>query len=100
MLSIELFQQILAEQTDESTLFYLGNAFLSANQPKQAIAIFNKYLKEYDEFSIEARWYLALSYIKDGQVRQAQQQLEALAADGSPANSYKSRANAILKQLE
>jgi tetratricopeptide (TPR) repeat protein len=97
--SIELFNKVLEIGKDESILFYLGNAYLAANKPKEAILTFENYLKEYQEFRIEAKWYLGLSYLKNKQEQQAKQQFEELIKSIPPTNAYSIKAQEILKQL-
>ncbi|GEO02912.1 hypothetical protein AAE02nite_05760 [Adhaeribacter aerolatus] len=96
--SITLFKQILAQEANEQALFYLGNAYLSANRPQEAINTYKLYLQKYREFENEAKWYLGLSYIKVGKYSEAQKLFAALAANQNPDNDYQEEAKQILKK--
>lgn len=69
--SVGLFKKILAKGDDEAVLFYLGNACLSDNQFREAETAFKDYLNKYREFASEAGWYLGLSYIRQGKMKEA-----------------------------
>ena len=95
--SIELFERILLTEEDEEILFYLGNAYLSADRPKEAETTFMQYLSKYQEFSVEASWYLSLSYLKQSKLSEATQLLEQIAAEN---NDYSEKASEILEVLD
>lgn len=98
--SVKLFSALPESEQDEMTMFFLGNAYLSANMPYEAIDTFKKYLLQYEEFEIEAKWYLSLAYLKVGEETAAKQLLEQLAsADDPQAGEYKEKAKEILNKL-
>jgi len=94
--AIKSFNSILANGEDEVVLFYLGNAYLSANKPQEAENTFISYLHKYKEFEVESKWYLGLSYLKQEKVKQARQLLDALAKQN---NDYSHKATALLESL-
>lgn len=95
--SIKIFNRILAQGEEEVVLFYLGNAYLSDNRPNEAEKVFKNYLSKYQEFALEARWYLSLSYLKQDRVVEAKQILEELSKQD---NNYRTEAIEILKSLK
>jgi tetratricopeptide (TPR) repeat protein len=94
--SIVVFNRILKSGADEAVLFYLGNAYLSNNQPKEAEKIFKEYIDKYTEFKTEAQWYLALCYLKLNREQDAKRILQEIVNGG---NYYKDKAGEILKLL-
>ena len=98
--SINLFKEILAQEADEKTLFYLGNAYLSANMAQEAINTYKTYLQTYKEFANEAKWYLGLSYIKVRKDSEAKQLFQELATNQNPENDYQDEAKEILKKYK
>ena len=94
--SIRLFESILKKGEDEVVLFYLGNAYLSNNMPKEAANTFRKYLARFKEYDVEARWYLGLSYLKENKLKEARKVLEELAKE---KNDFSNRASALLKTI-
>jgi tetratricopeptide (TPR) repeat protein len=99
--SIQLFKIVLEKEKDEEALFYLGNAYLSANMPLEAINTFESYLSTFDNYKNEAKWYLALSYLKAGKDQKARNLLKELATQGeSPENPYRDKAREILSNYE
>lgn len=95
--SIELFKSILAKGEDETVLFYLGNAYLSANRAPDAESTFKEYLSKYKEYEAESRWYLSLSYLKQKKLKEARSVLEAISKEN---NDYSKKAILILKDLQ
>jgi tetratricopeptide (TPR) repeat protein len=98
--SIDLFKAVPEDEKDEMTWFFLGNALLSADRPREAIDTFESYLVQYEEFAIEAKWYLGLAYLKVGEETEAKRQLEQVAATPDPqAGEYKGKAKELLNHL-
>ncbi|PSR56399.1 hypothetical protein AHMF7605_24315 [Adhaeribacter arboris] len=96
--SIRLFEQFLAKEKDEKSLFYLGNAYLAAERPEDAIKTYLAYLQQYHQFEMDAKWYLSLSYMKVGQFIEARNQLRELTANTNPDNIYREKAEKILSK--
>jgi tetratricopeptide (TPR) repeat protein len=98
--SIDLFKAVPEGEKDEMTWFFLGNALLSADRPQEAIHTFESYLLQYEEFAIEARWYLGLAYLQVGEAAKAKQQFEQVASAPDPqAGEYQEKAKELLNQL-
>lgn len=93
--SIRLFKNILAKGKDEIVLFYLGNAYLSADKPEEAQRTLIAYLDDYKEFEAESKWYLSLAYLKQGKQGEARKLLLELVKEN---NDYSRRAGEILSK--
>ncbi|QMU29984.1 tol-pal system YbgF family protein [Adhaeribacter radiodurans] len=98
LLSIQLFEQFLAKENDEKSLFYLGNAYLAANKPEAAIKTYLTYLQQYKQFETPSKWYLGLSYIKVENNAEAKKVLKEVAANKAPDNIYREKAKEILSK--
>lgn len=79
--AIEGFNQIILEEENAMALFYLGNAQMAQNQTQAAIATFKRFLEISRDSVTEAKWYLALSYLKENRVEEAKELLEELKGD-------------------
>ncbi|MGV3639498.1 MAG: hypothetical protein ACO1NZ_03195 [Adhaeribacter sp.] len=98
--SIQLFKIVLEKGPDEEALFYLGNAYLSANMPLDAIQTFEAYLRDFEEYKFEAQWYLALSYLRTGKNQKAQNLLQDLSRTQAPDNAYQEKARELLDRYQ
>ncbi|MEO5999634.1 MAG: tetratricopeptide repeat protein [Chitinophagaceae bacterium] len=94
--SIKMFTNILSYGSDETAIFYLGNAYLSTGKYKEAEITFTRYLNEYKEFAVESTWYLALSYLKQKKTKEARPLFEQLSIGD---NDYRKKAQDILIKL-
>lgn len=64
-LASEYFHEVLSEEfNDVIILFYSGNAMLAVNQVDEAINCFKKVIAIGNGLEIQAKWYLALCYLK------------------------------------
>ncbi len=93
--AIDGFTKILDEEEDVMVLFYLGNAQLAQNESQAAIATFEQFLEISQDSVTEAKWYLAMSYLKEGRIEEAKVLLEELKED----EEYGKQANKILRRL-
>lgn len=94
--AIDGFNKILAEEEDIMVLFYLGSAQLAQNQTQAAIATFKRFLEISQDSVSDAKWYLALSYLKEDRVEETKVLLGQLRGDVK----YGKDASKILRQLE
>lgn len=77
--------------------FYLANAYLVENNPKEAILILENYVKNKEvKFSTKAHWYLGLSYLKLEQIKNAKSEFELVKNSG---DFRKEKTIKLLKQL-
>jgi len=64
---------------DEKTILLKGSCYYNTNQTEKAILTFQEITASPDNYSIdEAKWYLALSYLKKGNTKEAQEQLQEI----------------------
>ena len=94
------FQELIAvggEMPVELVQFFLGQAHLAAGAAEPAAAAFRQVIEgTSDGLVIEARWYLALSSVRTGDVETAKEQLGELVK----SKTYKAdTANMLLKQI-
>lgn len=90
------FEIILEQEENSMVLFYLGSAQLAEDQSGAAITTFERYLEVSQDNIPEAKWYLALSYLKESRVDDAGILLEEL----KDSEEYGKEAARILKRLK
>lgn len=94
------FESILGQEEykDQHTmvLFYLGISQLAQGQGTASIASFEHYLGITEDNVSEAKWYLALGYLKEGKVDEATVLLEELQQN----EQYGQQVRRILKKLD
>lgn len=91
------FTELLKEQNEPGTLFLLGNANLKLGHASAARENFIKLINDFDDLDLQAKWYLALSYLKSDDRENARKVLKEL---GETENSYASKAKELLKKLD
>jgi tetratricopeptide (TPR) repeat protein len=92
-----LFAELLREKKEPGILLVLGNANLSLGNTVEARNNFITLIKDFDEFDIQAKWYLGLSYIKEGDIKSAQLILQEL---NDTEYAYSIKAKELLKKVE
>ena len=90
------FNNILEKEEDIMVMFYLGSAQLAQNDAAKAIATFERFLEISNDSVADAKWYLALGYLKADRLNEAKSILEELKQD----NLYGKRAEKILRKLD
>lgn len=81
---------------DEVNL-YIGNCYLSLNNPEKAIDPIQKAIgSDNEQIKLQAQWYCALTYIRSGNKLQAINQLEEIA---STNNTYVNKSKILIKKL-
>ncbi len=64
---------------DEKTILLKGSCYYNTDQIDNAITIFQKIVTSPNNYSVdEAKWYLALSYLKKGKTEKAQKELQEI----------------------
>lgn len=97
--------EVRGGETDLALLFYIdyysAQCAMEMNKTSEAISKLQQALKESpDNFSkAKAHWYLALAYLKNGDIEKAKQILNALSAK-SKAKEYQAQSIELLKELE
>ena len=92
-----LFRQLLAVREEPGILMLLGNCELVTGNTDEAIRLFSSLDTPNGELALQARWFLSLAYIKNGNQQQAVPLLQGLAATES---SYADKARDILDNLD
>lgn len=101
--AIENFETAKKElgKNDAKFLFYLGNAYLANNQPQKAIDTFDELLSLdgnlNKEYVSKAKWYQALSYLKNEELEKAKSIFEDLSNNST--DSYKEKSLQLLEEI-
>lgn len=95
--AIALFTQLREEKQAGYIDFYLAQSYLGEGQLENAIAFFKRISAHTADFAEEARWYLALAYLKNEDKERAVQQLKAIVSE----KGYKQQeASTLLEKLD
>ena|SRR5688572_8541647 len=92
-----LFSELLKEKKEPGMLLLLGNTNLILNNTKEARNNFITLINDFDEYDIQGKWYLGLSYLKEGDVKSAQLIMRELS---NSEYSYAGKAKELLKKAE
>jgi tetratricopeptide (TPR) repeat protein len=80
-------------------LFLMANAYLGSGKPEKAIPILLNIAADNTNIHKEsADWYLALAYLKQGNISECRNWLEKIKAHTT--NVYKKRANDLAQKLQ
>lgn len=94
--ALEGFNEILKEGNDPAVLLLAGNSNLMVGNVKEAENNFLTLIKDYDALDTQAKWYLSLCYLKEGNVDQARTMWEELSGTEI---SYANKAKDLLKKV-
>jgi pentatricopeptide repeat protein len=92
----QLFEQIISEKEDAIAQLCLGNAYLKQNDFVKAEKIFTEMLTKHSELLTQAKWYLALTYLKENKLERA----KAILWQISKSSTYGEKAQKLLKKLD
>ncbi|MBA6153160.1 tetratricopeptide repeat protein [Gelidibacter maritimus] len=96
--ALSLFEQAFESTKNSELLFYKGNSLLALDKTKEAIEVFKTHLTYSDALTKRTHWYLALAYLKSGQVEKAKQELRIFIDSGE---TFKlAEAKSLLKKLD
>lgn len=90
------FKELLDIKEEPGILLLLGNSNLMLGKSEEAEENFITLIKNYDEFDLQAKWFLSLSYLKSGDTENARKILKEL---GETEVSYASRAKELLEKV-
>lgn len=90
------FAELVTFDKTASNYFYMGLSYLENADTESAIRYFNVTINHFDEYDIDAKWYLALAHLSDENEEAAISTLVSLTLENS---KYKEQASAILKQM-
>jgi tetratricopeptide (TPR) repeat protein len=91
-----LFEQILKDTDDPIMHLCLGNAYLAQGNVDKAEASFNHILEKHTDLVTQAKWYLALTYLKQNKLERARARLWEI----SDSSMYGEKARKILNKLD
>jgi tetratricopeptide (TPR) repeat protein len=91
------FKEILKNGNEPGVLFLAGNANLKLGNVADAKNNFLTLIKNYDELDTQAKWFLSLCYLKEGDVDQAKMMWEELTGTEI---SYSNKAKELLKKVD
>ena len=92
-----LFKEALKEKEDAGILLLLGNANLVLGNVEEAQNNFLTLIKHFDELDAQAKLYLGLSYLKQGDSKKARLILQELS---EPEATYSKKAKELLNNLK
>jgi tetratricopeptide (TPR) repeat protein len=92
----KLFEKILKDKEDPIMQLCLGNAYLSQNDPARAEKVFTRMLNKHIDLITQARWYLALSYLKQNKIERTKATLWEI----SKSSTYGEKARKLLNELD
>ena len=95
--AIEKFSVINEKEKDATLLFYLGNAYMAIGKTEDAIHNFKLIGDSDHKFQNQAKWYLCLAYLKNGQIEEVKNILGELKLSNS---AYREKANMLLKEID
>jgi len=91
------FKTLLKEKSEPGVLLLLGNANLMLGNIEEAQNNFLTLIKNFDELDGQAKWYLGLSYLRQGQKEKARLIFQEL---GDPEITYSKKATELLKEVK
>ncbi len=91
------FEQLLDDNEEPGVLLLLGNSNLMLGKAKEAQENFITLINKYDDFDLQAKWFLSLSYLKSGDTENARKILKEL---GETEVSYASKARELLEKVD
>lgn len=92
-----LFTELLDEKEEAGMLMLLGNCNLVLGNTTEARNQFIRLINDFDDLDNQAKWYLGLSYLKEGDVKTAQLIFQELS---NSEYSYAARAKKLLNKIE
>jgi hypothetical protein len=92
----QAFEQITREKDDAIAELCLGNSYLALNNLPKAERIFTEMLSKHSELITQAKWYLALTYLKENKLERA----KAILWEISKSSTYGEKSQELLKELD
>lgn len=73
-----LFSELFEEENEPYALFYEANAQLATDNNAKAISLLTQYLESPRKLTNIAQWYLALAYLKEGNMIEVKERLQKI----------------------
>ena len=93
------FAELVKVERTALNYFYMGLSNLEASNTEEAIKNLNATLNNFDEFDSQSKWYLAMAHLSNGDEDAATANLAGLAYNRLENSIYKSKAEALLKEM-
>jgi len=94
--AIRLFNQVLTQVDDPISHLCLGNSLLAVGRYEEAEHTFDHMVENHVDLVTQARWYLALTYLKEAKMERAKATLWEI----STSSTYGEKARKLLKELD
>jgi tetratricopeptide (TPR) repeat protein len=91
-----LFIALLKEKEDPIAHLCLGNSWLALDKPAEAEKVFTHILQNHGDLVTPAKWYLALTFLKQGKIERTKATLWEI----SNSSTYGEKARELLKKLD
>lgn len=95
--AVELLSKMQQESSDQEILLLLGNSNLALGKTEEAKKNFIELITKYDDLDLQAKWFLSLCYLKNGETEQLRNLLKEL---GDTEISYATKAKELLKKVD
>jgi tetratricopeptide (TPR) repeat protein len=92
----ELFEKVLLEKDDAIVHLCLANSYMAINEFDKAEATLRHMLKVHSDLITQAKWYLALIYVKQSRMERA----KAILWEISDSSTYGEKAKKLLDELD
>jgi len=76
--AISLFSELFTTKNESYALFYGANAHLAEGHSVKGIALLTQYLENPGRLKDKAQWYLALAYLKEGNLSEVRERLQKI----------------------
>lgn len=95
--AVKFYEKLVADNPENvKNNLFLAISFMATNQPKKAIDILTK-ITTSDEFHFDIQWYLALAYLKNKDLKNAQTCFQNITKED---NYYQTQSKAILEKID
>jgi tetratricopeptide (TPR) repeat protein len=91
-----LFIDLLKTKDDPIADLCLGSALLAQDKPEEAEKIFMHFLENHEDLLTQAKWYLALTFLRQGKIERT----KATLWEVSTSSTYGEEARELLKKLD
>lgn len=93
----ELFDKLLKENKEPGMMLLAGNAHLMTGNIVEAKRTLNDLILHYDDLDLQAKWYLSLCYLREGNTEDARKLLKELSDTDI---SYANKAKELLEEVD
>jgi tetratricopeptide (TPR) repeat protein len=95
--AILFFSKIQETESNSYYIFYKANCFLALENSSEAISLLKNYISTQGDFTEKARWYLALAYLKENNIKSTKNILQNIV---DSKTYYHKKAALLLNELK